>query len=684
MCYCINPSCPQREIIDTAFECPFCHTTLLINNRYLLVKPLRSLDIPHPYAEIFEVKDLEESETSKVLKVLKNNSTRLVELFNQEASILSHLMRHSGIPRAENQFSMSLSNGQDLHCLVMERIEGQNLEQWLEQNQQVSQEQALHWLQQLVEILDYVHQNEFFHRDIKPSNIMRKPDGQLVLIDFGTAREVSETVINGQNVTVVFSDGYTAPEQIQGQAVPQSDFFALGRTFVHLLTGRRPNRFSIDSQTKQLTWRDSAPQVSSSLADFIDELMAPSVEQRPQNTQVILQRVHELNGNTFSRHLTPSPSPRLGWWGVGLTIGLAIGGLLVSILNVRPNSPVADNFSAIASCKSPVADDVSAIDFSPDGKYIATVSLDKTIRVLDGTDPKKLVTCQQHTEGVVAVKFSPDGKYLATASLDATAGLGVMSKDGSISNFKLLHHNRPVVAIDFSRDGKFLATASTDGSVQIWNAKNYQTVAFLKDKAYVRAVSFSPSGRYLAAVSLDNEVRVWDWNNHKFDQKFILLPQKNVVAIAFSPKNGKYLAAASADGTVQVWDTTNSKEIARLKHQTYVMAIKFSPDGRYLATVSLENKAKVWKWEVDRKGQKPLSLPQDNVVAVAFSPSDGKYLATASNDGTGQVWETANGKNLTKVPHRNSVVDIAFSPVDHKYLVTAGADGTVKLTKWEP
>lgn len=684
MCYCINPSCPQREILDTALACPSCQTTLLINNRYLLVRPLRNLDIPHPYAEIFEVKDLEESETPKVLKVLKNNSTRLVELFNQEANILSHLMRHAGIPRAEDQFSVSLSNGQELHCLLMEKIEGQNLEQWLEQNQQVSQEQALNWLQQLVEILDYVHQNEFFHRDIKPSNIMRKPDGQLVLIDFGTAREVSETVINGQNVTVVYSDGYTAPEQIQGQAVPQSDFFALGRTFVHLLTGRRPNRFSIDSQTKQLTWRDSAPQVSSSLADFIDELMAASVEQRPQSTQIILQRIHEINGNTSTTHLTPSPSSRLGWWGVGLTIGLTISGLWVSILNVRSNSPTADQFSAIASCRSPVADDVSAIDFSPDGKYIVTASLDKTIRVLTGTSPKKLVTCQQHTAGVVAVKFSPDGTYLASASLDATAGLGVMSKDGSISNFKFLYHNRPVVAIDFSRDGRFLATASTDGSVQIWNAKNYQTVAFLKDNAYVRAVSFSPDGRYLATVNLDNEVRVWDWNNHKFDQKFIPLLQKNIVAVAFNPKNGKYLATASADGTVQVWDTTNYKEIARLKHQTYVMAIQFSPNGRYLATVSLDNKAKVWSWEMDRKGQKSLSLPQDNVVAVAFSPRDGKYLATASDDGTGQVWETANGKNLTQVQHRNSLVDIAFSPVDNQYLVTAGADGTVKLTQWQP
>ena len=71
---------------------------------------------------------------------------------------------------------------------------------------------------------------------------MCKPNGQLVLIDFGTAREVSATyfakVGQGQNVTGIVSPGYTPPEQTNGKAVPQSDFFALGRTFVYLLTGK--------------------------------------------------------------------------------------------------------------------------------------------------------------------------------------------------------------------------------------------------------------------------------------------------------------------------------------------------------------------------------------------------------------------------------------------------------------
>ena len=202
MVYCINPKCPQRQINETALDCPSCNTPLLINNRYFLVKPLRPLEQGHPYAEIFEAQDVNDYGHPQVIKVLIKDFTQLINLFKQEASLLIE-MKHPGIPQAQEQFSVLLSNGNKLHCLVMEKIEGQNLEQWVEQNEPISETQALDWLRQIVKIIDYVHQRQLFHRDIKPSNIMRRTNGELVLIDFGTARKVTETIVNGQNVTVV-------------------------------------------------------------------------------------------------------------------------------------------------------------------------------------------------------------------------------------------------------------------------------------------------------------------------------------------------------------------------------------------------------------------------------------------------------------------------------------------------
>ena len=116
----------------------------------------------------------------------------------------------------------------------MEKIDGLNLTQWMQQqgNHPIHQEQAIRWLTQLSGILQQIHQNNYFHRDIKPSNVMIRTSGQLALVDFGAAREMTQTyfsqVDQGAGVTAISSVGYTPPEQEQGQAVPQSDFYALG------------------------------------------------------------------------------------------------------------------------------------------------------------------------------------------------------------------------------------------------------------------------------------------------------------------------------------------------------------------------------------------------------------------------------------------------------------------------
>jgi serine/threonine protein kinase len=251
------------------------------------------------FGKVFEVDD---GGTSKVLKVLSlerfHNPTikqKAIALFQREAELLNRL-KHPGIPRIESDgyFTWSDGNSEPLHCLVMEKIPGSNLQQWLQVrgNQPLTTEQAHEWLIQLVEILDELHQHQYLHRDIKLSNIMLKPDGQLVLIDFGAVREVTNSYLEKQEGketgTVLVSPGFTPPEQAEGHAVPQSDFFALGRTFVYLLTGKSPLDFIRNSETGELIWRDQATSVSPQLVNLIDCLIAPFPGQRPQNCQEIL------------------------------------------------------------------------------------------------------------------------------------------------------------------------------------------------------------------------------------------------------------------------------------------------------------------------------------------------------------------------------------------------------------
>jgi len=302
MSLCINPVCSQPNHPDNDENrfCQSCGSQLELIGRY---RVLRLLSDKTGFGKIYEAY---QQDTPKILKVLKEeltNDSKALALFQQEAKVLQQL-NHPGIPQTEGYFPYQTRNNLILHCMMMEKIAGPNLEQWLkqQQNRPISEAQAIVWLKQLLEILDLVHNQQYLHRDIKPSNIMIRPDGQLVLIDFGTAREITRTYLaNGGGMTAISSSGYSPPEQMRGQAIPSSDFFALGRTFVFLLTGFPPEQL-YDPHLNILQWRHHANHVSPLLLDFIDWLISTEVTKRPSNAEDISRRLaaieHQLTENT--------------------------------------------------------------------------------------------------------------------------------------------------------------------------------------------------------------------------------------------------------------------------------------------------------------------------------------------------------------------------------------------------
>ncbi len=303
MTYCINPHCPKHIDLANANNpiCRNCGSQLLLQNRYRVLKQLGQ----GGFGNTFEIDD---GGKTKVLKVLTENNSKAVELFQQEAKVLSQL-NSAGIPKveADGYFTVLPKNSSvPLHCLVMEKIEGVNLEQWMEfrNYQTISEKEALNWLKQIVEILALVHAQQYFHRDIKPQNIMLRPSGQLVLIDFGAVRQITTTILAGNSHTRIISQGYSPPEQQNGYSVQQSDFFALGRTFIFLLTGKEPQDKAIyDPLTNELHWRKYAVNISPLLADLIDNLIAPTANQRPENTRVILQRLQKIEKALNQPHI---------------------------------------------------------------------------------------------------------------------------------------------------------------------------------------------------------------------------------------------------------------------------------------------------------------------------------------------------------------------------------------------
>ncbi|MEG3438583.1 RDD family protein [Pannus brasiliensis CCIBt3594] len=295
MSFCINPRCPKPKNQTDSRYCLSCGSDLLLAGKYRVT---RLLSEKGGFGNTYEAIDLQGN--PKVLKVLTYTAPKAIALFQQEAKVLQQL-NHPGIPRGESYFIYYPRDDEEaLHCMVMEKIEGTDLEEYERSRkfQPIEPPLALDWLSQLGKILHEVHRHQFFHRDIKPSNIILKPDGQLVLIDFGAARQVTGTVLAGGQNTGIYTPGYAPPEQSSGHSVPQSDFYALGKTFVFLLTGKDPSDPKIyDINTNEFHWRKYAPAVPEPLADFLDELMAEKPIDRPANTSILLRKINALKAD---------------------------------------------------------------------------------------------------------------------------------------------------------------------------------------------------------------------------------------------------------------------------------------------------------------------------------------------------------------------------------------------------
>ncbi len=124
MSYCINPSCAERQNIDSAEICKTCGTTLLLNERIRLIAPLRPIN-PRNYSDVFEVDD---EGKRRVMKVLKALDIKLIKLLERESLVL-RLLRHPGIPKSRiyDYFTFTPNNTtRELHCLVMDEVEGEN------------------------------------------------------------------------------------------------------------------------------------------------------------------------------------------------------------------------------------------------------------------------------------------------------------------------------------------------------------------------------------------------------------------------------------------------------------------------------------------------------------------------------------------------------------------------------
>ena len=197
------------------------------------------------------------------------------EYFAREADTLAQL-KHSAIPAISDRFDQ-----QNRHYLVMEYVEGRNLEEELAlRGGPLPESLVIDIARQLCDVLAYLHglQPPIIYRDVKPSNVMLTGNGRVVLVDFGIARLFKAQ----RKGTMIGTLGFAPPEQYQGIADPRSDLYSLGATLHYILTGRDPEKFPPFSFPAV---RELRPAVSSNLAGAIDRALAYEMLNRPGTIQ---------------------------------------------------------------------------------------------------------------------------------------------------------------------------------------------------------------------------------------------------------------------------------------------------------------------------------------------------------------------------------------------------------------
>ncbi|MEA5616566.1 protein kinase [Cronbergia sp. UHCC 0137] len=209
------------------------------------------------------------------------------ELFQREAKTLKNL-NHVGIPKYYDFF---VEDGKKY--LAMELIDGQDLEHRVNFTGPVTQRQAIAWMIQTCDVLEYIHSQDppLIHRDIKPANLMaRNSDNRIVVLDFGAVKEKEAGTAPG---TKIGAEGYSAPEQNRGQPLTQSDLYAIGPTLIFLLTGENPYKFYRQRGRGYHFDLTRVPTITHQLRAVIEHTTEPLVRDRYQTAKELKMALAE-------------------------------------------------------------------------------------------------------------------------------------------------------------------------------------------------------------------------------------------------------------------------------------------------------------------------------------------------------------------------------------------------------
>ena len=381
-------------------------------------------------------------------------------------------------------------------------------------------------------------------------------------------------------------------------------------------------------------------------------------------------------------------------------------------------------------------DVVTALDFSPGGRFVASGSWDQTVRYWDTVTGAQLQRFDTHDDRLTDVVFSPDGAYVLSASgrasgaaTDNRALLLALEEQNKI--YTLDGHDDWVWTVDYDPSGARLATGSGhlnvaqgDNSIRLWDAQTGEQQSRLSGHTNtVRGVEFHPTeDNLLASASTDGAVIVWNLDSEAAEVTLETVDEDgervSLTDVAYHPQGSRLLttgvngriyiydtatgeqldsfqahegrvlrASYNHDGTqiisggtdslVKIWDAATYEIIHELEgHSGWVSTVAFSADGQR-AVSGADNDLLVWD-VVTGTVQQRLVGHQGFVYGGAFSP-DGRYVLSGASDTTVRLWDLVLGEEIRRYNgHTNWVLDVQFSP-DGTQAVSAAEDDTARV-----